>query len=688
MAQVTPINPEVRRLEAPTELRGLQGWLIWRLEDAGTGKPLKVPYWAHGGKRHGKQGGPEDRAKLVTFAAAQQAAAKRGFTGIGLALLPEFGVTALDFDYCFLPNGRLPKEVSDIVSQTYAEFSPSGQGVRAFVRGSLGNHKSHRDAVHAYGFETFSSAGYVTFTGAALPSTELMGTEDYIAPVDERILNLCKQRFGTVEAKPVEEGGADWLENYEPPLGLLDTEIESYLSDLDPSMGREEWIKVGMALHHERGADGFAVWDEWSSSGVQYPGVEGLRAQWNSFDRRDPTAKRITMRSVVKMSNDARAAQGLEPRSFDKISRVAEQTRANAPEVNPERYATPEGWGGKYRVYTGEDFAARPAPPWIIKGVLPEADLGVIYGASGSGKSFIVLDMALAIVRGLPWRGLKVKQGRVLYIAAEGGGGVSQRLKAYAQYHNVNMGVLPLGIIHDAPNLLVEEDVSELVKSIIAAGSGDLIVADTFAQLTPGANENSGEDMGKALRHARSIRDATGSMVLLVHHSGKDTSKGARGWSGVRAAADVEFEVIRPEDSDVRILRISKQKDGRDDLSWAFKFQEVVVALDEDGEEVTSLVVIETEIPKPPTEESKDKRKHGVWERVILDVIAGLDSSIASLPMDDLIERVVASVPPPAEGERDYRKQNVRRAMVSLTKGADAPLFVEHGRVEFGETMG
>jgi hypothetical protein len=524
----------------------------------------------------------------------------------------------------------------------------------------------------------------VTFTGAALPSTELMGTEDYIAPVDERVLNLCKRRFGTTEARATDEG-ADWLENYEPPLGLNETEIESYLSDLDPSMGREEWIRVGMALHHESGGDGFAIWDEWSSGGAQYPGTEGLRTQWDSFDRRDPAFKRVTMRSVVKMSNEARAGQGLEPRSFDRISRAAEQARANAPEVNPARYATPEDWGGKYRVYTGGEFAARPSPPWIIKGALPEADLGVIYGASGSGKSFIVLDMALAIVRGLSWRGLKTKQGRVLYIAAEGGGGVSQRLKAYAQHHNVDIGSLPIGIIHDAPNLLVEEDVTELVKSIIAAGSGDLIVADTFAQLTPGANENSGEDMGKALRHARSIRDATGSMVLLVHHSGKDASKGARGWSGVRAAADVEFEVIRPEEGDVRILRVSKQKDGRDDLSWAFKFHEVVVALDEDGEEVTSLVVIEAEMPKPSAEDPKEKRKLGIWERVILDVIAEIDKSVTSITVEELTERVASSVPPPAEGERDYRKQNVRRALVSLTKGAEAPLFIEHGRIQLGE---
>ncbi|MEI6283391.1 MAG: AAA family ATPase, partial [Alphaproteobacteria bacterium] len=586
-------------------------------------------------------------------------------------------------DYCFLANGRLPPEIADIVTRTYAEFSPSGQGIRAFVKGKLGNHKSHRDAAHVYGFETFSSAGYVTFTGNPLPTTELMGNEDHIEPVDERVIGLCKQRFGTAEAKP--EGGTDWLENFEPPLGLTETETESYLSDLDPSMGREDWIRVGMALHHETGGDGFEAWDVWSMDGHQYPGEDSLRAQWDSFDRRDPTAKRVTARSLIKMSNAVRAGQGLEPRSFDKISRAAEQARASAPEVSPDRYATPEDWGGKYRVYSGGEFAARPAPPWIIKGVLPEADLGVIYGASGSGKSFVVLDIAMSIVRGLPWRGMKTKPGRVLYIAAEGGGGVSQRLKAYAQHHNVDIGALPIGIVHDAPNLLVEEDVSELVKAIIAAGSGSLIVIDTFAQLTPGANENSGEDMGKALRHARSVRDATGSMVLLVHHSGKDASKGARGWSGIRAAADVEFEVIRPEEGDVRILRVSKQKDGRDDFSWAFKFQEVIVGQDDDGEEVSSLVVIEAELPKPTVEEPKDKRKLGVWERVILDVIDGIDRTINSLTTEDLIERAVASVPPPNEGERDFRKQSVRRALTSLTKGAEPLLFIEHGRVELGE---
>lgn len=682
---VTRINPPAGQLLAPSELRELQGWLIWRFEEQpGTGKPLKVPYWTTGGKRYGKQGGPEDRGRLTTFAAARDAAARRGFEGVGLALLPEFGVTALDFDHCVDADGRLPPEVEAITSTTYAEYSPSGKGVRAFVRGSLGNHKSHRDAANAYGFETFASSGFVTFTGNALPYTEALGLGDFIAVVNEAVVALFQQRFGA--AKAPEVGGDDFMENFEPRLGLTAEDIEAYLSDLDPSVGRDEWIRVGMALHHETGGEGFDLWDEWSSGGHQYPGTEALQAQWGSFDRRDPNARQITMRSVKKMSNDIRAAQGKPTRSFDHINRAAEEARSNAPEANASRYATPEDWTGKYRVHAGGDFALRPAPKWIIKGVLPEADLGVIFGQSGSGKSFAILDMMLSVCRGVEWRGRRVRQGRVLYVAAEGGGGVSQRLKAYEQRHNLKIADLPLGIVHDAPNLLLEGDVTELVKAIIAAGSGDIIVLDTLAQMTPGGNENSGEDMGLAVSHCRAIREATGSMVILVHHSGKDQSKGARGWSGLRGATDVELEVTYEKGDPVRVLRVSKQKDGADDLSWAFKLDEVTLGMDEDGDVLSSMVVVETEMPAPEASapgRPDPLRRHDVWERIVIEYIQTLEPTVHGLDMPTLVAGVAASVAAPSEGERDLRERNAHRAVTDLAKGKNAPIVVRNGYVEF-----
>jgi hypothetical protein len=313
--------------------------------------------------------------------------------------------------------------------------------------------------------------------------------------------------------------------------------------------------------------------------------------------------------------------------------------------------------------------------------VLPKADLGVLYGASGAGKSFVALDLALAITRGEPWRGRKVNQGRVLYIAAEGGGGVAMRLKAYAEHHTLSVSDLPLGIMHSVPNFLLEEDVGNVAAAITAARGVDLVIVDTFAQVTPGGNENSGEHMGMALRHARAIKDETGAMVLLVHHSGKDASKGARGWSGIRAAADVELEVIRPEEGVTRILRTSKQKDGQDDLAWGFKLESVMVGLDEEGDAVSSLVVIEADMPAPEQPKERPRRNLTVWEQVVMDALMGVDMSQTNVTVDQLINLAAKSVPAPENGERDMRTLNASRSVVSLARGKDRFIEVEHGNV-------
>lgn len=594
---VHSITPHNLQLDAPAELRGLPAWIMWRLERyPGEDKPRKVPYWTNGQKRHGHQGSPEDRARLVTFDAAKAAAARSGYDGVGFCPLPDWGITALDFDRCIDEMGRIPAEIVDIVSNTYAEYSPSGTGIRAFVKGQLGNHKSRNGAGADWGVETFASSGFVTFTGHPLMSTEALALHDTIAPAGPKIISLCERRFGALRER---QSSTDPLDLLEPPLGLSIGDMEGLLSDLDPSMGRDDWIRVGMALHHETSGDdtGFTLWDEWSSGGVQYPGTENLQGQWDSFERSEVGKRPVTMASVRKMSAEARQAQGLEPRISEALQRAAEEAK-QAPKDDSDRVGTPEDFTGKFAVIPASEFAQRPSPAWIVKGLLPDADVGVIYGASGSGKSFIVVDVMMHVAQGIEWRGRRVKPGRVLYIVAEGGGGVPDRLKAYVQHHKIDLGKVPLGIIHAVPNLLNEDDIAELLSSVSKAGGVDLIVIDTFAQVTPGANENSGEDMGKALRHARMLREVTGAMVLLVHHSGKDQTRGARGWSGIKAAADVELEVIRPEDSETRLLRTSKQKDGRDDLRWGFDLEEIILGFDADGDEITSVVAVEAEVPE------------------------------------------------------------------------------------------
>lgn len=299
-----PIAPRL----APTELRELQGWLIWRFEpdpENPNGKPLKVPYYANGGKRYGKQGSIEDRGRMTTFALARDAAVKRGFEGVGLALMPEFGITALDFDNCVDADGRLPPEVTEIASQTYAEYSPSGKGIRAFVRGSYGNNKSPTEG-NPYGFEIFSSKGFVTFTGHAMPYTDILGLEDTIADLDSIVAPICAERFKNASNNVADPD--DFMAGREPKIGLSPTQSEELLSVLDADMPREDWIKVGMALHHEYegGDDGFYIWHDWSANGEKYPSEEALRTQWDSFERRKGLGQRqVTMASVIKMAREA-----------------------------------------------------------------------------------------------------------------------------------------------------------------------------------------------------------------------------------------------------------------------------------------------------------------------------------------------------------------------------------------------
>jgi hypothetical protein len=113
----------------------------------------------------------------------------------------------------------------------------------------------------------------------------------------------------------------------------------------------------------------------------------------------------------------------------------------------------------------------------------------------------------------------------------------------------------------------------------------------------------------------------------------------------------------------------------------------VLIGLDNDGEEITSLVVLEADVPTPAPKEPKNVRKMGAWERAVMDHIQALGAGFTGAPMQELIEGIAAGVPTPEPGERDLRKQNVMRAIKSLAKGVDAPLLIENGYVSFGELL-
>jgi RecA-family ATPase len=203
------------------------------------------------------------------------------------------------------------------------------------------------------------------------------------------------------------------------------------------------------------------------------------------------------------------------------------------------------------------------APDELVQGVLTSEGSSLLFGASNSGKTFLAIDMACAIARGTPWMGRHTESGLVVYLAAESPASVRSRLQAYKKHHAAN---LPNFAIVQSPIDLFSGDgdtdaVIDLIRQLEAQRGQPvrLIVGDTLARLSPGGNENTGQDMGLVVRRVDRIRTECKAHVMLVHHSGKAVGAGARGWSGIRAAVDTEIEVTDTPTG--RCAEITKQRD-------------------------------------------------------------------------------------------------------------------------------
>jgi len=229
----------------------------------------------------------------------------------------------------------------------------------------------------------------------------------------------------------------------------------------------------------------------------------------------------------------------------------------------------------------------------LVKGLLLANSLVVIYGESNSGKSFWILDLALCIASGKPWRGRRVEKGLVVYVPLEGVVPLRNRVSAYRKSNADLLAGIPFAIIPQSQNLLDRTAVAVLIATIRAAEveCGEkvvLVIFDTLARALAGADENSSQDMGAAVCAADLIRAETGATVSFIHHTGKDSAKGARGSSALRAAVDTE--ILIEGQTGTRTATVTKQRDLESGQSFAFDLQSVVIGSDEDGD-ITSCIV-------------------------------------------------------------------------------------------------
>ena len=567
-------NPSLPTIEPPAMLRDLKAWLVWQLEpDPNLPKPRKVPYYVNGKRRQGTQGSEADRKHLTTFSKARAFATKHNYSGVGFCLMPEFGIVAGDFDDCVTPTTDSDEDVHPdvlrLTAGTYAEYSPSNRGVRAFWQSdSVGNGKDLSRT--PFGFELFSTKGFVTFTGCMLHQTELTACENVIAPMGKDVLAFIKARFSAPRKAGElvnDDDPASVLYTYNPPQATEPGEVQQLLNNLSADIGYDDWLTVGMALHHQfQGSDeGLTLWDTWcATSQTKYTEGEP-EAKWHSFSTN--TSNPITLASLRRVVNEQQTKQ------------LAQQATA----------VQDDGTDPLQPIQAGEFAAKTSTTEYLIKDFLPRGELSVVYGAPGSGKTFAVLDMCMSVAFAAQWRDKTVTPGAILYVACEGGQGFRKRIKAYAQHFEQPLDTVPFYVIDAAPNFMDAGIVNRVLAHAIDIPNLSAIVIDTLSRALQGGDENSSTDLGTVINHCTHLYRETGASVVLVHHSGKNKSANMRGHSSLQGAAYAVIEVQKR--GFYRAMAVEKLKDGEAEQVYPFSLVPVVIGKDDQGDDITSCVV-------------------------------------------------------------------------------------------------
>lgn len=236
-------------------------------------------------------------------------------------------------------------------------------------------------------------------------------------------------------------------------------------------------------------------------------------------------------------------------------------------------------------------------------------------GQVASARRFVCLDMAAAIASGTPWFGFATKQSPVVYVALEGQAGFPRRVRAWSAYHQKPF---PTGVkfVFDAFALTQPAHTTAIGNLIVRSGGAGLIIIDTLNRSAPGADENASADMGRIISGAMALQEATGAMVLLIHHAGKDVTKRLRGHSSLLAALDTAILVDRQGE----LIRwtLDKSKDSEDQLNRLCNLEVVEVGQSKSGKTLKSCVVIEVEGSASLT---KHAQPAGVNQKLIFSAV-------------------------------------------------------------------
>ncbi len=261
--------------------------------------------------------------------------------------------------------------------------------------------------------------------------------------------------------------------------------------------------------------------------------------------------------------------------------------------------------------------------PYLVKGLIPRAGLIVVWGPPKCGKSFWAFDLAMHVARGIPYRGRRVQQGTVVYLALEGGYGFCARVDAYRLTHNIKDA--PFYLVTDRTSLA--QDHAGLIADIkrqIGKTLPALVVIDTLNRSLAGS-ESKDEDMAAYIRAADTIREAFDCAVVVVHHCGVDGTR-PRGHTSLTGAADAQLSVMRKDENIV--VTVEWMKDGPEGDIITSRLEQVDLGKDVDGETVNSCVIVPAE---SDIGQALDRKVRGA-KKAALDLLRKAIEEAGSVP--------------------------------------------------------
>lgn len=277
----------------------------------------------------------------------------------------------------------------------------------------------------------------------------------------------------------------------------------------------------------------------------------------------------------------------------------------------------------RVRLVSISQLANLPPPTFLIDGTITVNGLSMLWGRSGSLKSFAALDKALCVATGLPWHGRTVKQGRVVYLAAEGASGLASRAMGWMNTRGRDCSEPDFQIIPHSLALATPDDLDAMITALNDGNPISLIVIDTLSRTFGKGNPNQPADMNTFVDAVERLRIETGAHVMVIHHAGKAAENGEIGNEGLRNACDTIFFVKRNPNNLELINEAPRGKQKDFDELKPIKLQPVKVAFEQNGTERSTLILNASD-EESDTGESEDKADNvplGKVEKAIIKAL-------------------------------------------------------------------